>query len=98
MDPGLKNLNPSSGGGFHGNSGFRSRLGHYCPRRDKDNKVCEEGVKLMAEPPCRYHLRPPAVVERVPKGETRRVDPGMGREADASAAVFPGIIFQERAP
>lgn len=34
-----------------------------------------------------------------PKGEARRVDSKMGREADASAAVFfIRVISQERAP
>lgn len=49
------------------------------PDGDEDNKVCEEGVKLMADPLCNYNPQDPLVVERVPKGETRRIDSGMGR-------------------
>lgn len=50
------------------------------PDGDEDNKVCEEGVKLMADPLYNYNPQDPLVVERVPKGETRRIDSGMGRK------------------
>lgn len=68
------------------------------PDGDENNKVCEEGVTLMAGLLCNYNPQDPLVAERVTKGEIRRVDPGMGREADAPAAVVIGIITQERAP
>lgn len=65
------------------------------PDGDEDNKVCEEGAKLLAGLLSNYNPQDPLVAERVPKGKTGR---GMGREADAPAAVFIGIISQERQP
>lgn len=61
-----------------------------------DYKECEEGVLPMADP-----LLPtapgPSVGGRVPKGEAKRVDAGMGREAAASTtAFFIRTISQEK--
>lgn len=63
------------------------------PGGDEDGKVCEEGMRLMAE---QLLPGPPAGRENPKKrGVGNRL--GTGREADASAAIFfMRVISQER--